>query len=108
MLRLTDTRGSRLCPAFFQASRYTSICLRCCTCSGSPLSSVFSVELWRCIPSLAAHSDVAFELEPHQIRSRSPSECGSTRRRPGGFGNIGRGFGFANPSPFSISRNTSA
>ena len=25
MLRLTDTRGSRLCPAFFHASRYASI-----------------------------------------------------------------------------------
>ena len=50
MLRLTETRGSRVCPAAFQASRYASICFRCWTCSGSPLSSYFSVELWRFMP----------------------------------------------------------
>ena len=74
MLRLTDTRGSRRCPASFHASRQASICLRCCTCSGSPVSSSLSVELWRFMPSFAAHLDVALELEPHQIRSRNPSE----------------------------------
>jgi len=45
---------------------------------------------------------------PHQIRSRSPSEKGSTRSRPGGFGNIGRGLGFANPRPWMTSRKASA
>ena len=60
---------------------------------GSPLSSSLRVELWRFIPSFAAHLDVAFELEPHQIRSRSPCECGSTRSSPGGLANIGRGLG---------------
>ena len=39
---------------------------------------------------------VAFEAEPHQIRSRSPSEYGSMRSRPGGLWNIGRGLGVAN------------
>ena len=42
---LTDTRGVRRCPASFHASWYASICLRCWMCSGSPLSSSFSVEL---------------------------------------------------------------
>jgi hypothetical protein len=36
--------------------------------------SSLSVELWRFMPSFAAHVDVALELEPHQIRSRNPSE----------------------------------
>ena len=45
------------------------------------------------MPSFAAQTAVAFEPEPHQMRSRSPGECGSTRSRPGGLGNIGRGFG---------------
>ena len=53
------------------------------------------------MPSSAAHSAVASEPAPHQMRSRRPGECGSTRRRPGGLGNIGRGFGLAKPSPFS-------
>ena len=48
-------------------------------------------------PEFRRPLDVAFELEPHQIRSRSPSECGSTRSSPGGFGNIGRGLGCAKP-----------
>ena len=60
------------------------------------------------MPSFAAHLDVAFELEPHQIRPRSPSECGSTRSSPGGLGNIGRGLGCAKPSPLITSRKTSA
>jgi len=30
---------------------------------------------------------------PHQMRSRKPSECGSSRGKPGGFENIGRGLG---------------
>ena len=58
------------------------------------------------IPSRAAQAAVAFEAAPHQIRSRRPGECGSRRSRPGGFGNIGRGFGSANPSPESSSRKT--
>ena len=45
------------------------------------------------MPSLAAHSAVALVPAPHQMRSRRPSECGSRRSRPGGFGNIGRGLG---------------
>ena len=75
---------------------------------GSPVSSNFSVELCRFMPSFAAHSAVALVAAPHQMRSRRPSECGSTRRSPGGFGNIGRGFGSANPSPLSTWRKTSA
>ena len=53
------------------------------------------------MPSFAAQTAVAVEAAPHQMRSRRPSECGSRRSRPGGFGNIGRGFGWAKPSPFS-------
>jgi hypothetical protein len=45
---------------------------------------------------------------PNQIRSRRPSEYGSRRSRPGGFGNIGRGLGCAKPSPRNTSRNTVA
>ena len=67
----------------------------------------FRVELCRFMPSLAAHSAVALVAAPHQIRSRRPSEYGSTRSRPGGFGNIGCGFGCAKPSPRSTSSNTS-
>ena len=93
MLRLTDTRGSRSWPASFHAARYASICLRCWTWSGSPLSSNLSVELCRFMPSFAAQTAVAFDAAPHQIRSRRPAECGSRRSRPGGLGNIGRGFG---------------
>src|SRR5580700_8809141 len=63
--------------------------------SGSPLSSNLRVEVCRFIPSFAAHAAVAFEADPHQIRSRNPSEYGSRRRSPGGLGNIGRGFGRA-------------
>ena len=59
------------------------------------------------MPSDAAHRAVAFELAPHQMRSRSPSENGSTRSRPGGLANIGRGFGWAKPSPSMTSRNAS-
>src|ERR1700733_3472532 len=47
----------------------------------------------------AAQIAVAFEPAPHQIRSRRPSEWGSRRSNPGGFGNMGRGFGGAKPSP---------
>ena len=59
------------------------------------------------MPSLAAHSAVALVPAPHQMRSRRPSEYGSRRSRPGGFGNIGRGLGCAKPSPRSTSRKTS-
>ncbi len=60
------------------------------------------------MPSLAAHTAVASEPAPHQMRSRRPGECGSTRSNPGGLANIGRGLGWAKPSPFSTSRKTSA
>ena len=59
------------------------------------------------MPSLAAQPAVAFEPAPHQIRSRRPSEYGSMRKRPGEFGNIGRGFGCAMPSPRGTSSKTS-
>ena len=52
------------------------------------------------LPSLAAQTAVAFEPAPHQMRSRRPAEWGSRRSSPGGLGNIGRGFGWAKPSPF--------
>ncbi len=45
------------------------------------------------MPSLAAHSAVALVAAPHQMRSRRPSENGSSRSSPGGLANIGRGFG---------------
>ena len=60
------------------------------------------------MPCFAVQMAVAFDAEPHQIRSRSPLKCGSSRSSPGGLGNIGRGFGRANPSPFNSSRKTSA
>src|SRR4030095_15715982 len=106
MDRLTEILGSRLWPAFFQASLYNLICSACCTWKGLPLSSNFSVELCRFIPFSAAHTAVAFEAAPHQIRSRNPSEWGSIRNKPGGFGNIGYGLGWANPTPFNLSRNS--
>src|SRR5713226_4457539 len=68
---------------------------------GSPVSLFLSVELWRFMPNFAAHIAVAFEPAPHQMRSRSPEECGSRRSNPGGFGNIGRGLGCAKPLPRS-------
>ncbi len=57
---------------------------------------------------LEPHSAEALEPAPHQMRSRSPCECGSRRRRPGGLGNIGRGLGWAKPLPWITSRETSA
>src|SRR5579864_2745920 len=66
--------------------------------SDSPVSSNLRVEVCRFIPGFAAHSAVAFEADPHQIRSRNPAEYGSRRSSPGGFGNIGRGLGCASPS----------
>ena len=75
---------------------------------GSPVSSNFSVELCRFIPRSAAQTAVASVAAPHQMRSRSPSECGSRRSRPGGLGNIGRGFGWAKPAPPSRARKSSA
>src|SRR5580658_2256941 len=59
------------------------------------------------MPILPAHSAVALEPAPHQMRSRKPSEYGSSRSRPGGFANIGRGLGFAKPCPRKTSRKTS-
>lgn len=61
----------------------------------------------RFIPCSAVHSAVARLPAPHQMRSRSPGACGSMRSRPGGLGNIGRGFGSANPRPERTSRKTS-
>ena len=106
MLRLTETRGSRSCPAAFQASRNRWICSACSWWNGTPVSSVSRVELIRFSPCSAVHSAVARVPAPHQIRSRRPGECGSIRSRPGGLGNIGRGLGWAKPSPLSTSRNT--
>ena len=108
MLRLTETRGSRVWPAACQASRNSSICSAWSWWNGTPVSSVSSVELIRFMPCSAVHTAVAREPAPHQIRSRSPGECGSTRSRPGGLGNIGCGLGVANPSPRSTSRKTRA
>src|SRR3984885_15990770 len=99
MLRLTETRGSRLWPTSFQEARYARICAACCTWKASPVSSFLSVELCRFIPSFAAQIAVAFEPAPHQILSRRLSEYGSRRSSPGGLGNIGFGFGGAKASP---------
>ena len=99
MLRLTETRGSRSWPAAVQASRNSWICSAWSWWNGTPVSSVSRVELIRFMPCCAVHSAVARDPAPHQIRSRRPGECGSSRSRPGGLGNIGDGFGWANPSP---------
>ena len=100
MLRLTETRGVRAWPASFQACAI-----------GPDLLGLLDVERLAALVVLerralqvharacAAHSAVAFEPAPHQIRSRRPCECGSRRSRPGGLGNIGRGLGSAKPSP---------
>ena len=93
MLRLTETRGSRSWPASFHAARKALIWAACWTWNGWPPSSNLSVELCKFMPSFAAQIAVALVAAPHQIRSRSPSEYGSRRNRPGGFGNIGRGLG---------------
>ena len=63
-------------PAAAQATRNASICSACWTWNGLPLSSTLSVELMRFIPSFAAHSPVALDADPHQIRSRSPGDWG--------------------------------
>ena len=60
------------------------------------------------MPIVAAQTAVFCDPAPHQMRSRSPAEYGSTRSRPGGLRNIGRGFGWAKPSPFSTVSSTSA
>src|ERR1700710_1581242 len=108
MERLIETRGSLRCPAFFQVSLYNLICSACWIWKGLPLSSNFKVELCRCMPFSAAQTAVALEAAPHQIRSRNPSEYGYTRNKPGGFGNIGYGLGWANPLPLSLSKNSKA
>src|SRR3954454_21487817 len=105
MERLTETLASRWWPAFFQVSLYNLICSACWIWKGLPLSSNFRVELCRCIPFSAAQTAVELEAAPHQMRSRNPSECGSKRNKPGGFGNIGLGLGWANPAPFNFSKN---
>ena len=97
MLRLTDTRGSRSCPAAAHASRNSRICSAWSSWNGTPASSVSSVDDIRFMPCWPVHSAVARDPAPHQIRSRSPGECGSGRSSPGGFGNIGDGLGSANP-----------
>jgi len=43
---------------------------------------------------VAAHAAVLSDPAPHQIRSRRPGECGSTRSSPGGLANIGCGLGY--------------
>ena len=108
MLRLTETRGSRSWPAAVHASRNIWICSACSSWNGTPVSSVSSVELIRFMPCSAVHSAVLRVPAPHQIRSRRPGEWGSMRSRPGGFGNIGRGFGSAKPLPLMTSRKTRA
>jgi hypothetical protein len=108
MLRLTETRGSRSWPAARQESRNRWICSACRRWNGTPVSSVSRVELIRFIPCSPTHSADARVPAPHQIRSRRPGECGSIPSRPGGFGNIGRGFGSANPPPVITSRKTLA
>src|SRR5665647_3399287 len=85
MLRLTDTRGWRSWPASFHAERYALIWAACWMWKGSPVSLFLSVELCRFMPSFAAHIAVAFEPAPHQMRSRSPGECGSRASNPGGL-----------------------
>ena len=70
--RLTDTRGSPSWPASRHASRKTSICLRCWTWNGSPVSSALSVERIRCMPFSAVQRAVASDAAPHQMRSRRP------------------------------------
>ena len=104
MLRLTETRGSRSWPAAAQASRNIWICSAWSWWNGTPVSSVRRVELIRFMPCSAVHTAVLRVPAPHQMRSRSPGECGSTRSSPGGLGNIGRGLGSANPFPSSTSR----
>ena len=44
---------------------------------------------------------------PPDALAQARREWGSTRRRPGGFGNIGCGFGCAKPLPSSTSSSTS-
>src|SRR3989337_2752759 len=60
------------------------------------------------MPRKPAQSALDSIHEREQNRSGSPSECGSSRSSPGGFGNIGRGLGCANPWPWITSRNTRA
>ena len=107
MLRLTDTRGSRSWPAAARR-RGTPDLLGLQLVERHAGSSVSSVDDIRFMPCPAAHAAVARDPAPHQIRSRSPGECGSGRSSPGGFGNIGRGLGWAKPAPGSASRKTSA
>ena len=73
--------------------------LRCWTWSGLPLSSNFRVEVCMFMPSRAAHAAVAFEAGAPPDPVAQAGECGSRRSRPGGFGNIGRGFGSQIPRP---------
>ena len=104
--RLTDVRGVHRCPASVQVFWNSSSCSACSSWNGTPVSSLSSVELIRFMPCRAVHSAVARVPAPHQMRSRSPSECGSRRSRPGGLANIGRGLGSAKPSPDRTSRKT--
>jgi hypothetical protein len=60
------------------------------------------------VHAVFSQTAVALEPAPHQKRSHNPSECGSRRNKPGGLGNIGLGLGWANPSPFNLSRNSKA
>ena len=108
MLRLTETRGSRSWPAAFQASRIRLDLLA--LLDVERLAGL--VELQR--RALQVHAELG---RPHggRVRARRPTRSGragpasAARRRssPGGFGNIGRGFGSAKPSPLRTSRKTS-
>src|SRR5204863_1081205 len=99
MLRLTDTLGSRWCPAAVHASRNRRICSAWSSWNGTPASSVSSVDDIRFMPCCPVHWAVVRDPAPHQIRARRPGECGSGRSSPGWLGNMGVGFGSANPTP---------
>ena len=81
-LRLTDTRGSRSCPASAHASRKSEICSACSSSNGTPVSSSSSVELIRFMPCSAVHGALSRLPEPHQIRSGSPGDCGWIGSQP--------------------------
>ena len=76
MLRLTETRGSRSCPAAFHASRNIAICSAWSSSNGTPVSSVSRVELIRFMPCSAVQTAVARVPAPHQMRSGRPGDCG--------------------------------
>ena len=98
MLRLTETRGSRSCPASLHAARKALICSVCWTWSGSPVSSNLSVE------RLHVHAQLR---GPHRGRvdRRRPTRSGRAGPRnaaPGAAGRAGwetSAAGWARRSP---------